>query len=130
MLLSLINIGSTTAFNAILSLAVVSLQVSYLIPIILLIWRRLFRPDTLLWGPWRLGKAGLPINIFAVVYLLYTCIFLLFPPFQPFTAVTMNYAPVVLGGALVFGCIYWPLRVSKRYVGPLTDAEVLEGTVR
>jgi hypothetical protein len=42
----------------------------------------------------------------------------------------MNYAPVVLGGALVFGCIYWPLRVSKRYVGPLTDAEVLEGTVR
>ncbi|CAJ0555292.1 Ff.00g053570.m01.CDS01 [Fusarium sp. VM40] len=129
MLLSLINIGSTTAFNAILSLAVVSLQVSYLIPIILLIWRRLFRPDTLLWGPWRLGKAGLPINIFAVVYLLYTCIFLLFPPFQPITAVNMNYAPVVLGGALVFGCVYWPLRVSKRYIGPLTDAEVLEGTV-
>uniref|UniRef100_A0A0D2YB26 Choline transport protein n=1 Tax=Fusarium oxysporum (strain Fo5176) TaxID=660025 RepID=A0A0D2YB26_FUSOF len=54
MLLSLINIGSTTAFNAILSLAV------------------------------------------------------------PITPVNMNYAPVVLGGALVFGCFYWPLRVSKR----------------
>ncbi|RKL42667.1 hypothetical protein BFJ72_g5046 [Fusarium proliferatum] len=129
MLLSLINIGSTTAFNAILSLAVVSLQASYLLPIILLIWRRLFRPDTLRWGPWRLGKAGLPINIIAVIYLMYTCIFLLFPPYQPITPVNMNYAPVVLGGALVFGCIYWPLRVSKRYVGPLTDAEVLEGTL-
>ncbi|KAF5682145.1 HNM1-choline permease [Fusarium circinatum] len=129
MLLSLINIGSTTAFNAILSLAVVSLQASYLLPIILLIWRRLFRPDTLRWGPWRLGKAGLPINIIAVIYLLYTCIFLLFPPYQPITPVNMNYAPVVLGGALIFGCIYWPLRVSKRYVGPLTDAEVLEGTL-
>ncbi|KAI1024893.1 hypothetical protein LB504_009690 [Fusarium proliferatum] len=129
MLLSLINIGSTTAFNAILSLAVVSLQASYLIPIILLIWRRLFRPDSLRWGPWRLGKAGLPINIIAVIYLMYTCIFLLFPPYQPITPVNMNYAPVVLGGALVFGCIYWPLRVSKRYVGPLTDAEVLEGTL-
>ncbi|KAG4281784.1 hypothetical protein FPRO06_10688 [Fusarium proliferatum] len=114
MLLSLINIGSTTAFNAILSLAVVSLQASYLLPIILLIWRRLFRPDTLRWGPWRLGKAGLPINIIAVIYLMYTCIFLLFPPYQPITPVNMNYAPVVLGGALVFGCIYWPLRVSKR----------------
>ncbi|KAF5973360.1 HNM1-choline permease [Fusarium coicis] len=129
MLLSLINIGSTTAFNAILSLAVVSLQASYLLPILLLIWRRLFRPDTLRWGPWRLGKAGLPINIIAVIYLMYTCIFLLFPPYQPITAVNMNYASVVLGGALVFGCIYWPLRASKRYVGPLTDAEVLEGTL-
>ncbi|KNB14718.1 hypothetical protein FOXG_13504 [Fusarium oxysporum f. sp. lycopersici 4287] len=114
MLLSLINIGSTTAFNAILSLAVVSLQASYLLPILLLIWRRLFRPDTLRWGPWRLGRAGLPINVIAVIYLMYTCIFLLFPPFQPITPVNMNYAPVVLGGALVFGCFYWPLRVSKR----------------
>ncbi|KAH7151160.1 fungal-specific transcription factor domain-containing protein [Fusarium sp. MPI-SDFR-AT-0072] len=114
MLLSLINIGSTTAFNAILSLAVVSLQASYLLPILLLIWRRLFRPDTLRWGPWRLGRAGLPINVIAVTYLMYTCIFLLFPPFQPITPVNMNYAPVVLGGALVFGCFYWPLRVSKR----------------
>ncbi|KAF5534410.1 HNM1-choline permease [Fusarium mexicanum] len=104
MLLSLINIGSTTAFNAILSLAVVSLQASYLLPIILLIWRRLFRPDTLRWGPWRLGKAGLPINIIAVIYLIYTCIFLLFPPYQPITPVNMNYAPVVLGGALKLKC--------------------------
>ncbi|KAH7194542.1 fungal-specific transcription factor domain-containing protein [Fusarium oxysporum] len=121
MLLSLINIGSTTAFNAILSLAVVSLQASYLLPILLLIWRRLFRPDTLRWGPWRLGRAGLPINVIAVIYLMYTCIFLLFPPFQPITPVNMNYAPVVLGGALVFGCFYWPLRVSKRlfiWTGP------------
>ncbi|KAF9774833.1 hypothetical protein IL306_007137 [Fusarium sp. DS 682] len=37
MLLGLINIGSTTAFNAILSLAVVGLQISYLVPILLLI---------------------------------------------------------------------------------------------
>ncbi|KAM0228740.1 hypothetical protein ACHAPO_010490 [Fusarium lateritium] len=41
-LLGLINIGSTTAFNAILSLAVVSLQFTYLVPIVLLIWRRLY----------------------------------------------------------------------------------------
>ncbi|KAF4441110.1 hypothetical protein F53441_12139 [Fusarium austroafricanum] len=127
-LLGLINIGSTTAFNAILSLAVVSLQISYVAPIILLIWRRFFRAETLIWGPWRLGKAGLAINVIAVIYLLYTCVFLLFPPFQPITAANMNYAPVVLGGALLFGCIYWPLRVSKRYAGPLTETEVLEGS--
>ncbi|KAI5460902.1 amino acid permease-domain-containing protein [Mariannaea sp. PMI_226] len=119
-LLGLINIGSTTAFNAILSLAVVSLQISYLLPIVLLIWRRVCRPDTLSWGPWRLGRAGIFFNILAVIYLTYTCIFLLFPPFQPITAANMNYAPVVLGAALIFGCVYWPLRVSKRYIGPLS----------
>ncbi|KAF4967228.1 hypothetical protein FSARC_5207 [Fusarium sarcochroum] len=112
-LLGLINIGSTTAFNAILSLAVVSLQSSYLLPIVLVIWRRVFRPDTLSWGPWHLGKAGIFINVIAVIYLSFTCIFLLFPPFQPITAANMNYAPVVLGGALLFGCVYWPLRKLK-----------------
>ncbi|KAF5251768.1 hypothetical protein FANTH_3378 [Fusarium anthophilum] len=126
MLLSLINIGSTTAFNAILSLAVVSLQASYLLPIILLIWRRLFRPDTLRWGPWRLGKAGLPINIIAVIYLIYTCIFLLFPPYQPITPVNMNYAPVVLGGALIFGCIYWPLRRNPLPIPTLRLSHILD----
>ncbi|KAH7230874.1 amino acid/polyamine transporter I [Fusarium tricinctum] len=126
-LLGLINIGSTTAFNAIISLAVVSLQLSYLAPIILLIWRCICRPNTLVWGPWRLGKAGLYINIVAGIYLAYTCIFLLFPPFQPITALNMNYASVVLGGALLFGCFYWPLRACKRYIGPLTQGEVLEG---
>ncbi|KAF5676562.1 choline permease [Fusarium heterosporum] len=100
MLFGLINIGSTTAFNAILSLAIVSLQLSYLVPIILLIWRRLCRPETLSWGPWRLGKGGLFINIVAAIYLLFTCIFLLFPPFRPVTAANMNYASVVLSGAL------------------------------
>ncbi|KAK1484024.1 hypothetical protein CTAM01_13130 [Colletotrichum tamarilloi] len=47
-LLGLINIGSTTAFNAVLSLAVVSLQASYLFPIILVLWCRIFCPETLI----------------------------------------------------------------------------------
>ncbi|RGP78393.1 hypothetical protein FLONG3_3529 [Fusarium longipes] len=128
-LLGLINIGSTTAFNAILSLAVVSLQLSYLVPIVLLIWRRLCRPETLIWGPWRLGMAGLFINIVACIYLTFTSIFLLFPPYRPVTATNMNYAILVLGAVLLFGCIYWPLKARRRYIGPLTNGEILEGRV-
>ncbi|KAM0294482.1 hypothetical protein ACHAPM_011129 [Fusarium culmorum] len=128
-LLGLINIGSTTAFNAILSLAVVSLQFSYLVPIVLLIWRRLCRPETLTWGPWRLGKSGLFVNIIAVIYLAFTCVFLLFPPFRPVSAANMNYASVVLGSALLFGCFYWPFKAKRRYIGPLTNSEVLEGRI-
>ncbi|KAI8665183.1 hypothetical protein NCS56_00953400 [Fusarium sp. Ph1] len=126
MLLGLINIGSTTAFNAVLSLAVVSLQISYLMPIILLIWRRISRPNTLTWGPWQLGKSGIVVNVVAIVYLVFTSIFLLFPPYQPITAENMNYAPVVLGGAVIFGCVYWPLRARKRYFGPLIETNGTE----
>ncbi|KAK1624818.1 amino acid/polyamine transporter I [Colletotrichum phormii] len=129
-LLGLISIiGSTTAFNAILSLAVVSLQASYLFPIILVLWRRIVCPETLVWGPWRLGRIGVVVNVIAVCYLVFTCVFLILPPFQPVTALNMNYAPVVLGAALLFGTSYWLLRATKRYVGPLTELHVMNGRV-
>lgn len=121
MLLGLINIGSTTAFNAILSLAVVGLQTSYLMPICLVLWRRIAVPDTLAWGPWRLGKAGVVVNIVAILYLGFTCVFMLFPPYQPVTSANMNYAPVVLGGMLVLGGLYWFAFARKQYFGPLVE---------
>ncbi|CAH0041633.1 unnamed protein product [Clonostachys rhizophaga] len=121
MLLGLINIGSTTAFNAILSLAVVGLQTSYLMPICLVLWRRIAVPDTLTWGPWRLGKAGVAVNIVAILYLGFTCIFLLFPPYQPVTSQNMNYASVVLGGMIMLGGLYWFAFARKQYFGPLVE---------
>ena len=74
-----------------------------------------------------MGEAGLYINVVAVIYLTFTSIFLLFPLFRPVTAANMNYASVVLGGALLFGCVYWPFKARGRYVGPLTGTEVWEG---
>ncbi|RMJ08802.1 hypothetical protein CDV36_011599 [Fusarium kuroshium] len=123
MLLGLINIGSTTAFNAILSLAVVGLEISYIMPIVLLIWRRITSPEQLKWGPFRLGRAGMLINIVAVAYLIFTSVFSLFPPYQPVTAENMNYASLVLGATLLFGLVYWPLRARKKYSGPLNETE-------
>ena len=101
MVLSLINIPSTTAFNAILSLSSVSLTVSYLIPIILLVMKRISHQDVP-WGPFRLGRFGLFVNIFAILYGIFICVFLIFPPFQPVTATNMNYASPVFGLILVF----------------------------
>ncbi|EHA23151.1 hypothetical protein ASPNIDRAFT_124601, partial [Aspergillus niger ATCC 1015] len=50
-LFGLINIASTTAFNAILSLAVLGLHISYLVPILFFLWRRLSAPHSLSYGP-------------------------------------------------------------------------------
>lgn len=118
MLLGLINIGSTTAFNAIVSLAVVGLYTSYLIPVLLHAIRRLTGPP-IQYGPFQLGKFGLPLNIFAVIYSVFIVIFLFFPPYQPVTAQNMNYACLVFGAVVLFSLVWWFIRGRRTYSGPL-----------
>ncbi|KAF1838285.1 putative GABA permease [Decorospora gaudefroyi] len=120
-LIGLLNIGSTTAFNAIVSLGTVALYISYLMPIALLFYRRIARPEALSYGPFRLGRCGIPVNIVSIMYTVYVSIFLLFPPYQPVTAQNMNYAPVVLGGVLVLSAVYWFIGGKKQFVGPMLD---------
>jgi len=68
-LLSLINIGSSVALNAINSLAGVSLLTSYVIVLSCLIWRRLYGAP-LPPRQWSLGRYGLLINVCALLFLL------------------------------------------------------------
>lgn len=68
-LLSLINIGSSVALNAINSLAGVSLLTSYLLTIGCLIWRRTCGAP-LPPRRWSLGKYGLAINVAAWFFLI------------------------------------------------------------
>lgn len=120
-LLGLLNIASTTAFNAILSLAVVGLYISYLLPTVLILWRRLAKPETLPYGPFKLGRLGVPINIIAIIYTVFACVFLLFPPYQPITPQNFNYASVVLGGVLLLSALYWFWKGRKVYNGPAVE---------
>lgn len=89
MLLSPINIGSSIALNAILSLSTLALYVSYLIPISLLIMKRL-RGERLEFGPFSLGRLGIWINGYSTLYGIFIVIFLPFPAATPFTATSMN----------------------------------------
>lgn len=120
-LFGLLNIASTTAFNAILSLTVESLALSYLFPVAMLLYRRIHCPQDLPYGPWKLpGSLGIVANVLAIIYNGYICIFLLFPPFQPVTADNMNYAGVVLGGVLFLAAVRWFAGANKTYKGPST----------
>ncbi|RAR13712.1 amino acid transporter [Stemphylium lycopersici] len=120
-LIGLLNIASTTAFNAIVSLGTVALYISYLMPICLILYRRIARPDSLSYGPFKLGRFGIGINVISIIYTVYTSIFLLFPPYQPVTAENMNYAPVVLGGVLVLSATWWFIKGHRTFVGPVLD---------
>lgn len=119
-LLGLINIGSSTAFNAVLSLSTLTLYISYIIPIIILVLRKL-RRKPIPYGPFRLGALGLYVNLFAIVYAIFICIFLPFPPVQPVTAENMNYASPVFAFVLLFSLVDWFVRGRKLYKGPIRE---------
>jgi choline transport protein len=118
-LLSLINIGSTAAFNAILSLSAIALYFSYLIPIVFLLIKRFRAPHEIQWGPFCLGRWGLPINLFSIVWAVYILIFLPFPPTVPVTKENMNYAAPVFIGVLFFAVADWCLRGRHKWIGPV-----------
>lgn len=139
-LLALINIGSSIAFNALISLTVNGLYSTYLICCILLLYRRCknqilpYNPHTtpnplttktLSWGPFRLpGTLGIIINVLGVVYLIIILFFSFWPPVTPTTAATMNYSVLMIGAVVLFSVVYYMLVARKVYGGPLVEIEV------
>ena len=91
MLLNLINIGSTTAFFAILSLNTLAMYISYILPILFLVIHKI-RGQHIPYGPFKIPRGlSLPINLFAICYAIFIAIFLPWPPVVPVSAQTMNY---------------------------------------
>ncbi|KAE8153706.1 amino acid permease [Aspergillus avenaceus] len=116
-LIALINIGSSAAFNAVLSLDTLALYASYLVPIFFILIKRI-RTESIAWGPFTLGRWGIPINVFSLLYGTYILIFLPFPDAQPVTAEGMNYGAPVFGVALLFAVIDWFVRGRYKWQGP------------
>lgn len=124
--MSLLNVVSTAAFNAMISLAVIALYFTYITPILLILYLRLRHPSTITWGPFRVGKIG-PfwmgplVNVIAIVYTIYACIFLVFPPYAKTSAENMNWASLVCGTTILGAGIAWFSGGNKRYKGPLKE---------
>ncbi|KAL4917737.1 amino acid/polyamine transporter I [Aspergillus aurantiobrunneus] len=116
--ISFIQIGSTAAFNAILSLSTLGLYISYLIPLVLLVLKRLITPGDIPRGSFSLGKCGLPVNLVAILFATYFAIFLPFPSGLPVTGENMNYAGPVLGFVMLFACCDWVVRGRFKWEGP------------
>ena len=123
-LICLINIGSTAAFNAIVSVTIAGLFTSYMIPIALMILKRL-RHEPIRMGPWSLGRAGLPINCFAFCFLLISTIFSFFPPALPVTAVSMNWSCLMFGGMTLIGLAWYTIFGRKSYNGPIIERPLM-----
>ncbi|KAH6976168.1 amino acid permease [Ilyonectria sp. MPI-CAGE-AT-0026] len=126
-LLGLIYLGNATAFNAILSMAIIGLYLSYLLPIVYMLFygrRTLKRSD---YGPFVLPQiVGIVMNAISIVWMIVVIIFSTFPLTYPVTAQNMNYSVVVLAGWAAFGAIYYYGFGKKKYEVPLTDLAVMD----
>ena len=137
-LLSLINIGSSVAFNDVVALTINALYTSYLIGNGLLLWRRLrgdihspseteevsSGSEKLSWGLWRLPEPiGTMNNAFGCVFLLIVLTFSCFPADNHPTPSTMNYVVVMEGGVLIIAIFYYLIWGRKTYTGPIIEVE-------
>ncbi|KAL8686233.1 MAG: hypothetical protein Q9218_007252, partial [Villophora microphyllina] len=127
--IALINIGSTTALNAVLSLVVSGFLGSYIPPIALILYHRLHqsRSQKLRFGPWRLGKWGAPINIFALLWTVLAMFFSFWPASVPVVAATMNWSCLLYGATTLFGVdqiVFYMVYAKRVYKGPIIETAV------
>lgn len=120
MLLSLINLGSEVAFNAIISLQVCALMITYACSIACVLYRRLAHPALLPKARWSLGRFGVLVNVLGLSYVSFVFFWSFWPNTTPVTLQSFNWAAVLFLG--VFSCALVMYLVSGRYVyhGPVT----------
>ncbi|KAF1942893.1 amino acid transporter [Clathrospora elynae] len=126
-LFGLILIGSSSAFNALISASVVALGVSYAIPVAINVCRgrKMLGPRPFVLP----GPLGWAANLLGIAYTIVTTVLFLFPPELPVSSSNMNYCVVAFGIILFISTFQWFVDGRKNFTGPRSDTglEVLEG---
>jgi amino acid transporter len=106
---ALVLVVSVQLYSAVVSIATISLYISYGLPILArLIYRFKVGQDEI--GPWNLGKFSTLISVIALVWICFiTVVFVLPPNLQ---------AGAVMGSILVLFVIIWMWRARRKFAGP------------
>ncbi|RFN47559.1 hypothetical protein FIE12Z_8182 [Fusarium flagelliforme] len=116
MLLGLIYLGSSSAFNAFIAVGVIGLAASYGIPILLSMLTRRAGVNT---APWTFGKHfGWVINVLALAWICFEMVLFTMPVAIPVNPVTMNYAVVVFFGFMAISAVWYVVHARHVYKGP------------
>jgi choline transport protein len=124
--LCLINLGSSFAFNIIVSLILLAILSTYMLSIGCLIHRRL-SGKPLPHARWSLGRFGLPINIFAFFYSGFVIVFACFPVSVPVTLDSANWAPLVWAGVIILAIVAYIVHGRTNYTPPVEFVEGKRG---
>ncbi|PCH36924.1 hypothetical protein WOLCODRAFT_83294 [Wolfiporia cocos MD-104 SS10] len=115
-IISCAYIGSTIAFNAILSSAAIAVMLSYLQPILIRVFWPTSLPER---GPFNLGQWSWPINLASFLFSVFICILFILPTAYPVDSLNMNYAIVAIGGVVVIVIFCWTVWGHRHFVGPI-----------
>jgi hypothetical protein len=111
--LNLIGTGSPQTIVGIFSITAPALDLSY---IAVIIAHRVYEHRVpFISGPYTMGRWSKPVNLVAVVWVLFISVVLFFPPIKPVTAANMNYAICVAGVIAIIAMSWWYLS-AKKYV--------------
>lgn len=111
MLLGLINLGSSSAFLAFVSVGVISLAASYGLPIATSMLHRRREVNE---AKWRMNNVvGWVVNIIAVLWITFEIILFSMPTVLPTTDASMNYAVVVFLGFMFLSTVWYGLYARK-----------------
>ena len=119
----LLYLISTTAFNSIVTSAVLYLNITYAIPQGLIAVRG--RKNVLPEHPFDLGRMGYICNFLSPILVTVVGVLICFPPELPVTHHNINYTPVVLVALSLAICGFW-FTVGRRFEGPKIDWDVLK----
>ncbi|KAK3387927.1 gaba permease-like protein [Podospora didyma] len=120
--LGVIYFGSTTAFNAFSGVGVIALTLSYAAPIAVSMLEGRTQVRN---GVFNLGsKLGWFCNIVAVAWSCLALPLFCMPAYLPVTALTVNYAGVVLVGFSAIAAIWYLAWGRKNYQGPPVVGEL------
>lgn len=114
-LMGCMYVGSSTAFNALVSSYVQLSTLSYLMAILphLLSGRSNIVPG---WF-WMRGPTGFVVNLISCLYIVVFIVIFSFPYSFPTTASSMNYTSLITGGLSLFVAAWWYWHQAQ-YVGP------------
>ncbi|POR36006.1 Uncharacterized protein TPAR_03810 [Tolypocladium paradoxum] len=118
-----IFIGSTTAFSAMASAAIVLQQTSCVIPQAILLYRG--RDKVLPQRYFNLGRLGAPINAISVAWVGFLDVLYCLPTVFPVTPQNMSWVSVVCVGLVVFVIVLWFTTKRGEFTGPHIDFDLL-----
>lgn len=115
------SLGSIAAFQAMVSIATISMFIAYALPILC---RITFARKIFMKGPFNLGSLGLFIGCVVVLWVVTITALFSLPASYPIIKDTLNYTLVAVGGLFIVTYGSWLLRASYWFKGPVPNIEV------
>lgn len=111
---------SVDVYSAVVSVAVISLYLSYGMPTMALLYRRFHNKrkkngEVIGKGPWNIGKFSTPVAVLGVSWMLFITVLFVLPPNEK--------AGYVMSGIFLFFLIVWFAVANRKFQGPKIDID-------